>query len=176
MDRRAPTPDRPILLVGLPGAGKSTFAPLLAAELGVPSHDSDTLIEAAHRRSVSEFIREDGEPAFRAEERRVVQELLRRGPSVIAAGGGAWLDAEVRSLTSEQAIAIWLDAPLETLAGRLGDARSRPLLAGDVRGKLATLKAARDPVYALASIRVDVARAPALAVATVIAALTEPAR
>lgn len=169
-------PDRPILLVGLPGAGKSTIAPLLAARLGSPAHDSDALIEAAHGRSVADIIREDGEAAFRAEEGRIVAELLDAGRSVIAAGGGAWLAPEIRALATDRAAVIWLDAPLEALAARLGDARDRPLLAGDVRARLTALRAARDPVYALATVRVDAGRAPALVLAEILAALAEPVR
>lgn len=176
MNRPAPTLDRPILLVGLPGAGKSTIAPLLAARLGLPSHDSDALIEARRGRSVTEIIRDNGEARFRAEERGIVAALLGGAASVTAAGGGAWLDAGVRAIASEHAIAIWLDAGLETLIGRLGEALDRPLLTGDVPARLAALKAARDPIYALAAVRVDANRAPATVVELILAALAEPVR
>ena len=168
------TPDRPILLVGLPGAGKSTIAPLLAARLGIPSHDGDAQIE--NGRSIAQIIRDGGEAAFRAEERRVVMALLREPASVIAAGGGAWLCEEIRSLAMERAKTVWLDAGLDTLLGRLGEARDRPLLAGDVRASLAVMKQARDPVYALAPFRVDATGSPSSVVGAILAALAEPVR
>ena len=175
MDRPSPTPSRPILLVGLPGAGKSTIAPLLAAALGVPSHDSDALVVAALGRSIAEIFRES-EAGFRAEERRVLGELLAGAPSVIAAGGGAWLDAETRALGLARATTVWLDAELDALAPRLGDSHDRPLLGGDAGGRLVALKAARDPLYALAPIRVDAAPPPPQVVGGILAALAEPAQ
>ncbi|MGQ0661499.1 shikimate kinase [Sphingosinicella sp.] len=176
MDRPAPRPSRPILLVGLPGAGKSTIAPLLAARLGLAAHDSDALIEAALGRSIADIFREHGETRFRDEERRMLGELLAGPAAVIAAGGGAWLDAETRASVLGTAATIWLDADLDTLAARLDDGRDRPLLAGDVRGRLAALKVARDPLYALAAIRIDAGQAPERVVAAILAALAEPVR
>jgi shikimate kinase len=95
---------------------------------------------------------------------------------VIAAGGGAPLDPDLRAIARKRAIMIWLDADLDTLAQRLGDARDRPLLAGDVRARIAALKAARDPLYALAPIRVDAGPPPAAVVTAILTALAEPVR
>lgn len=176
MDRPAPTPSRPILLVGLPGAGKSMIAPLLAAPLGLPSADSDALVEATLGRKIDDIFREDGETHFRAEERRIICELLAGPPTVIASGGGAWLDAETRALALAKATVIWLDTDLDTLAGRLGGARDRPLLVSDPRGGLAALTAARDPLYALAPVRIDATQAPLKIVSAILAALAEPTR
>jgi len=174
MDR--PTPSRPILLVGLPGAGKSTIASLLAKTLGLPSHDSDRLIEAALGRSVADIFREEGEAYFRREERRVLLSLLTGSTAVIAAGGGALLDPDVRALAGGRTTMVWLDAGPDILTARLGEAVDRPLLAGDVRGMLAALKAARDPVYALAPIRIDAAPPRMEIVDAILAALAEPVR
>lgn len=176
MDRPATPPSRPILLVGLPGAGKSTIAPLLAAALGLPSHDSDALIEAVHGQSLPDLFRAQGEAAFRSEERRVVANLLAGPAAVIATGGGAWLDPEIRAVASERALTLWLDADLETLVRRLGGARGRPLLAGDVRARLAALKAIRDPIYGRAHIHVDATSTPASVVAAIRTSLAEIVR
>lgn len=175
MDRPATPPSRPILLVGLPGAGKSTIAPLLAAALRLPSRDSDDFVEAALGRSVVDIFRNEGEARFRAEESRILAELLAEPPSVIAAGGGAWLDADTRMSALTYATTIWLDADLDTLIERLGNERQRPLLAGNARERLATLKAERDPLYALASLRIDAAQTPPDIVAAILVALAEPA-
>ncbi len=175
MDRPALPPSRPILLVGLPGAGKSTIAPLLAARLGLPTYDSDLLVEGALGSSAAEIFRDEGEAAFRDEERRVLSALLTGPPAVIAAGGGAWLDSATRTCALALATTIWLDADVETLAARLGEGLDRPLLAGDARGRLAALKASRDPVYALAPIRIDAHPAPSQVVVAILAAMSEQA-
>ena len=174
MDEPAPRPTRHILLVGMPGSGKSTIGPLLAARLGLPFHDGDAMIEARLGLSVAEVFARRGEGRFRREEKRLLAELLGGPPAVIAAGGGAFLDPQTRALAAEHAVAIRLDADLQTLERRLRDMKDRPLLAGE--GALAALKAARDPVYALASFSVDASRAPDAVVATIIAALSEPTR
>lgn len=174
MDCRAPTPDRPILLVGLPGAGKSTLAPLLAKALGLPARDSDALIEQAMGRSIAEIFAGEGESRFRAEERRVLERLLSGPAAVIAAGGGALLDPGLREAAQARATTIWLDADLDTLAARLGDARGRPLLVGDIRARLTALKRTRDPIYATAPIRVDAGLVPEAVVTAILDALAEP--
>jgi shikimate kinase len=164
------------MLVGLPGAGKSTIAPLLARRLGLASHDSDALIVAETGEAIADIFRVAGEGFFRAREKQILRFLLAERPAVIAAGGGALLDPELRADARERATMIWLDADLDTLAERLGEAGDRPLLAGDVRARLAALKAARDPLYALAPIRVDASPPKARVVAAILAALAEPVR
>ena len=174
MDEPAPRTSRPILLVGMPGSGKSTVGPLLAKRLALPFHDSDTMTEARLGMSVAQIFARHGEPKFRAEEKRLLAELVAGAPAVIAAGGGAILDPDTRALADSRAISIWLDADLEILADRLRGATDRPLLAGN--GALAAIKAARDPLYALAALRVDAANPPEEVLAAILAALAEPAR
>lgn len=169
-----PRPNRPILLVGMPGSGKSTIGPLLAARLRLPFHDSDTIIEGRLGLDVTEIFDRLGEGRFRSEEKTLLAELIEGPPAVIAAGGGAFLDPDVRALAADRAVAIWLAADLGTLQRRLRDKMDRPLLAGE--GALAEFQAQRDPVYALAAIRVDAASAPACVVEAIIGALSEPAK
>lgn len=157
----APEPDeitlkRPIVLVGLMGAGKSSVGKRLAAALGVAFLDSDAEVEAAASLSIPEIFETLGEDAFRDGERRVIARLLDGPPRVIATGGGAYLNAETRAAIAAKGVAVWLDASLETLWGRVKGRSGRPLLeTADPRGTLAALLAARAPIYAEAETRVE---------------------
>ena len=148
---------RPAVLVGLMGAGKTTVGRRLAAALAAPFVDSDEAVEAAARMSVAEIFETLGEPAFREGERRVIARLLDETPQVVATGGGAFMNAETRSLIRDRgAVTVWLRADLDTLHARVGRRGGRPLLAsGDPREILARLIRERHPVYAEADIVVD---------------------
>lgn len=147
--------DRPVVLVGLMGSGKSTVGKRLAATMRRPFRDADAEIETAADRSIAEIFATHGEAYFRAGERRVIARIMAQDCGVLATGGGAFIDPETRALVLDRGIAVWLDADLDTLAERTGRRSHRPLLnAGDPREILARLKAQRDPVYALAPIRV----------------------
>jgi shikimate kinase len=153
--------DRSIVLVGLMGVGKSSIGKRLAARLHMPFVDADAEIEAAAGMSISEIFARFGEPHFRDGERRVIARLLKTGPRVIATGGGAFCDPETRALIREKAIAIWLDADLETLVSRVTRRSHRPLLAGkDPRAVLESLAEVRNPLYAEAHIHVRTGRGP----------------
>ncbi len=153
--------DRPIVLVGLMGSGKSTVGQRLAGMLGLPFTDSDREIEQAAARTVSEIFAEFGEPYFRDGERRVIARLIESGSGVIATGGGAFVDAETRALVLERAIAVWLDADIETLVARTARRDSRPLLKnGDPRETLTRLHRERAPCYAQAQIRIETDELP----------------
>jgi shikimate kinase len=148
--------DRPIVLIGLMGVGKSTIGRRLAARLHLPFVDSDHEIESAAGLSISEMFARYGEAEFRDGERRVIGRLIDGRPKVIATGGGAFMNDATRALILDRALAIWLDADVSTLVERVGRrAGTRPLLAGgNVRDKLVALAEARNPVYALAPIHV----------------------
>ena len=149
--------DRPLVLVGLMGAGKSTVGRRLAAALGFAFVDADEEIEASAQMAIPEIFETYGEPYFRSGERRVIARLIdeTRGGSVIATGGGAFVDPETRALILDKAIAIWLDGDLDTLVQRVSRRSNRPLLhERDPREVLARLKAEREPAYAQAPIRI----------------------
>lgn len=147
--------DRPIVLVGLMGVGKSTVGRRLAAALSRDFVDADEAIEEAAQRSVSEIFEEFGEAYFRDGERRVIARLVEEGTGVIATGGGAFVDPETRALILEQAIAVWIDAELATLVERTSRRNTRPLLRnGDPAEILGRLLDERRPAYAQAQIRV----------------------
>src|SRR3954468_18871021 len=147
--------DRPIVLVGLMGAGKSTVGRRLAKRLGLPFIDSDDEIERAADHSISEIFDRFGEASFRDGERRVIRRLLGGPPAVLATGGGAFMEPATRALILERCIAIWLDAEAETLAERVQRRSARPLLRDkDPLPLLRELAAARNPVYAEAHLHV----------------------
>lgn len=149
-------PDKPIVLVGLMGVGKTCIGRRLAAHYGLPFTDADEEIAKAAGCSVEDIFELYGEAAFRDGEKMVIRRLLGEGPLVLAAGGGAFMDPEVRNRIKESAISIWLRADLEILIKRTGRHDGRPLLKnGDPRAILAGLIDERYPVYAKADIVVD---------------------
>ncbi len=146
---------RSLVLVGLMGAGKTSVGKRLAAALRVPFHDSDEEIEAAAGMEVREIFERFGEPYFRDGEARVIRRLLDGPPGVLATGGGAFLQPDLRAEIKARALTVWLDADLPTLWARVKDKPTRPLLQKPrPREVLADLLAARAPVYAEAAVRV----------------------
>ncbi len=147
--------DRPIILVGLMGVGKSTVGRRLAALLGLDFVDADSEIEAAAAMSIAEIFEVFGEPYFRDGERRVISRLIEDRAQIIATGGGAFINPETRALILERGLAVWLDADIETLVERVRRRDTRPLLQnGDARQILTELANTRNPFYALSHIRV----------------------
>jgi shikimate kinase len=146
---------RPITLIGLMGAGKSSIGKRLAAQLGLPFVDADDEIEQAAGMTIAEIFERFGEAHFRDGERRVIARLIDGKPKVIATGGGAFMAEETRALILARTQAVWLDAELSTLVERVRKRGHRPLLNGrDPAKVLGQLMAVRGPVYALAPIRV----------------------
>jgi shikimate kinase len=167
--------DRPIVLVGLMGAGKSTVGRRLAKRLGLPFVDSDIEIEEASGASTAELFERFGEHDFRDGERRLVARLVNGEVRVIATGGGAFIDPRTRQLLNERAITVWLDAPIDVLAERTTRRDNRPLLKkGDRTEILARLSDERRDGYAEAQIHIrSGGGAHSDVVEAIIAALTE---
>jgi shikimate kinase len=152
---------KPIVLVGLMGAGKTTVGRRLAQRIRLPFVDADHEIEAAAGMTVSDIFERFGEPYFRDGERRVIARLIDGRPKVIATGGGAFVHEQTRGLILDQAIAVWLDAEPAVLADRVRRRDTRPLLRGrDPEAVLTELAQVRNPYYALAPIRVQSVAAP----------------
>lgn len=147
--------DRPVVLVGLMGAGKSTVGRRLAKRLGLSFVDSDSAIEDASGYSAAEVYERFGEKDFRDGERRLVARLIDGEVRVIATGGGAYVDPRTRQLLNDRSITIWLDAPIEVLAERTSRRDTRPLLRNeDPKATLERLSDERRPSYAEAHIHV----------------------
>lgn len=147
--------DRPLVLVGLMGVGKSTVGKRLASELGIGFCDADEEIEIAAQMSIAEIFERFGESYFREGERRVLARLIDGQPRVIATGGGAFMDDETRALILKDALAIWLDADIATLAERVSRRDTRPLLRDKDPIKVLTgLAERRNPVYGRAQMHI----------------------
>lgn len=142
------------------GAGKTTTGRLLADRLGWPYLDSDDEIERKTGRTVPEIWKADGEPAFRAEESKVLAEACTSdGPAVVSVAGGAVLDPANQALIRKSGLVVWLRADVATLAQRVGAGEGRPLLSAGPAQALARLSEERAPIYVeLADLVFDVDR------------------
>ena len=159
--QRQPWRARPLVLVGLMGAGKSTIGRRLAKQIGWRFVDSDEEIEAAAGCSVSDIFTIHGEAIFRDLEQRVITRLLGEAPMVLATGGGAWMQPGVRAIIKQQATSVWLRAELEVLTDRVSKRNHRPLLeTGDKREILHKLMQERYPVYEEADVIIDSSHGP----------------
>jgi shikimate kinase len=148
------------VLVGAPGAGKTTIGRLLARSLEVGFRDTDVDVEASLGMSVTDIFISLGEPAFRHAEKDAVAQALRDHNGVLALGGGAVLDHDTRELLKEQTV-IWLEVDLTHAAQRVGLNTSRPLLLGNVRSTLMKLMEDRAPLYeSIATFKISTADKP----------------
>lgn len=153
--------NRPIVLVGMMGSGKTTVGKRLATRLDLPFFDADAEVEAAATIPISEIFARFGEAHFREGERRVIARLMEYGPCVIATGGGAFCDARTRALILQRGTAIWLDADIATLVARVSRRNHRPLLVGkDPKTVLGELASVRNPLYAQAHLRIESRNVP----------------
>ncbi|WP_262852987.1 shikimate kinase [Mumia quercus] len=135
-----------VVLVGPPGAGKSTVAALLAEALGVAARDTDSDIEAAAGTTIADLFVTEGEERFREIEVEAVRDALAEHRGVLALGGGAVMREETQRALEDQVV-VFLDVGLADAAARVGLGSSRPLLLGNVRSQMKTLLDARRPVY-----------------------------
>ncbi len=149
--------EKTIVLVGLMGAGKSTIGRRLAKELHVEFRDSDDEITDAAGCSIADLFSIHGEEIFRDLEKRVITRMLTDGtPRVLATGGGAWMNPDIRKLTRQHAHSLWLRADLDVLVDRVARKNTRPLLEqGDKRAILQKMMEERNPCYAQADHVID---------------------
>lgn len=172
-----------VVLVGPPGAGKTTVGQVLAARLAVGFRDTDADVEAVAGKPVAEIFFDDGEQAFRRLEQAAVAAALAEHDGVIALGGGAVLAAETRALLTEEdplrasrRQVVYLTVGLADAAVRVGLARDRPVLAINPRATLHRLLAERHPIYesvAVVTVGTD-GRTPEAVAEAVLSALAVP--
>ena len=146
---------RPLVLVGMMGAGKTTVGRRLAARLGRHFVDSDEEVEKAAGMTIEDIFAAHGEADFRAGEVRVIARLLKDRDLVLGTGGGAFMNAETRGLVKSSAVSVWIKADFELLFQRVQRRSNRPLLkTANPRGTLQDLIDKRYPVYAQADVTV----------------------
>jgi shikimate kinase len=136
-----------VVLVGVPGSGKTTAGRLLAERLGVPFRDTDADVEASTGRTIADIFVESGEPEFRRLEAQAVRAALDEHVGVLALGGGAVVDAATRAALAGRPV-VWLRVGLAAASQRAGLSGARPVLLGNVRAQLKALMDARAPHYA----------------------------
>lgn len=153
---------RGCILIGPPGAGKSTVGGLLARKIGIPFLDTDIVIEESTGKKVSQIFIDDGEAKFRAIEEAIVLKCIevdasnRKAPIVLALGGGSILSERVQQALSDRNDIFYLDVSLSSAAPRVGFNRERPLLMINPRQQWQELMNHRRPIYcALASVTID---------------------
>jgi shikimate kinase len=151
-------PQKPIVIVGMMGSGKTTLGNALAKTWGVPFFDTDAMIEQQHGKTVADIFATEGEAFFRDAEHHVLKKAVQSGRCIIALGGGAFIPERNRKLLKNNTISIFLKVTPEILFRRLEKkAAHRPLLHtgnGTLRERIATLLAEREPLYAQADVTV----------------------
>lgn len=147
--------EKPIVLTGMMGTGKSHLGRKLAMALGYKFYDTDKEIETRAGCTVSEIFQNFGEMKFREAEENIIQSLLERKNCVIATGGGAVLSARTRTNLSSKALTIWIDSSIEDILKRVGSRTDRPLLqTPDKRAALESLMNERRSYYEQADIAI----------------------
>jgi shikimate kinase len=136
-----------LILVGAPGSGKSTVGRKVASQIGARYIDTDDIVVRHAGMSVSDIFVSMGEPAFRELEERAVREALEQADAVVCLGGGAVISERSRKALTGQRV-LWLKVGVADAAARVGLGGTRPLLVGNVRGRLATLMREREAWYA----------------------------
>lgn len=145
------------ILIGAPGAGKTTVGEILARDISCSFADSDQLVEAAHGQSVADIFFNLGEPLFREWESESIAHALIGFDGVLSLGGGAVMNANTsRELAASGAPIFWLEVSSAVAFRRAGLSAPRPLLVGNVRANLVALLETRTPIYeSLATHRID---------------------
>jgi shikimate kinase len=145
-----------LILLGMMGAGKSTLGKIVAKKKTLKFIDTDLNIEKNCSMTISEIFKKKGENFFRIQEEKEVLESLKKSKTIIAIGGGAFINKKIRDLILKDCISIWLDVNLETLKKRTKWNKKRPLLNGkNIQDTIKKLYIERKNIYKLATHRIN---------------------
>ena len=145
-----------LVLTGMMGVGKSTIGRLLAKKLRFKFIDVDRLIERQEKRSIKKIFDVDGEEYFRKIEEKVTFKILKNKSSIIALGGGAFINNEIRKEIIKNCCSIWLNLSLELLIKRYKRNNKRPLLEGNnLESEVKKILQSRKKIYALANFKIN---------------------
>ncbi|EJF87140.1 shikimate kinase [Bartonella rattimassiliensis 15908] len=145
-----------LVFVGLMGAGKSVIGKRIANMLGLPFYDSDQEIEKAAQMSIKEIFQIYGEAEFRILEQRIILNLIKKRPLVLATGGGAYMNQDTRQAIHQNGISIWLKVDLDILMQRVSKRPTRPLLqTANPKETMQKLMEQRYPIYAKANLTIN---------------------
>ncbi len=145
-----------LVFVGLMGAGKSVIGKRVANMLGLPFYDSDQEIEKAAQMPITEIFKIYGEAEFRTLEQRVILNLIKKSPLVLATGGGAYMNQDTRKAIHQNGISIWLKVDLDILMQRVSKRPTRPLLqTANPKETMQQLMEQRYPLYEKANLTIN---------------------
>lgn len=145
-----------LVFVGLMGSGKSVVGKHVAAMLSLPFYDSDQEIEKAAQMTIAQLFEMYGESKFRALEQKVILNIIKKGPLILATGGGAYMNENIRKAVHQNGISIWLKADLHVLIERVSGCFARPLLqTANPKETMQKLMEQRYPIYAQANLTIN---------------------
>ena len=148
-----------LVLTGMMGVGKSTVGRSLSKKLNMRFIDLDRLIEKTESDTIKEIFKKKGEKYFRNLERKIALKNLKKENSIIALGGGAFIDFHIRKEVLKNCISFWLDVKTEVILGRSRSLKKRPLLnRGDLKNTFHDIYEKRKKVYSLANFRINCTR------------------
>jgi shikimate kinase len=136
-----------LFLIGMRGTGKTSAGECAARDLGVPFVDADQVVAQWAGLSIEEIFREQGEAAFRRREREALLEILPRPGHLVATGGGAVVDAEIRAALQRYGRVVWLTAGVDILRQRVRGSGRPPLRGREPAEELEALLLEREPLY-----------------------------
>ena len=145
-----------LILLGMMGVGKTTYGRIVAKKLDLNFWDTDNLIEKDNLMKIKEIFKKKGEAFFRKEEEKIVLKCLKEKKSIIALGGGAFINNKIRNIILSDSISMWLNVDIKTLSIRLNKNLKRPLLKKkDNFETLNKIYAERKNIYKLANHKID---------------------
>jgi len=145
-----------VALVGMMGSGKSAIGKVIASILDVPFVDADVEIEKAAKLSIPEIFERHGEKFFRDKEGQVIGRLLKDKPCILATGGGAFINNNIRTSIKNHSVSVWLNADVETLWKRVKHKSTRPLIrTGNPKKTLINIYKERIETYSLADVIIE---------------------